>query len=48
VPSEQLATVTVIDVPLAADGVKAQPVAVPALEKSLDAMPLTDSLKVKV
>jgi hypothetical protein len=48
VPSEQLATVTVIEVPLEADGVNTQPVAVPVLEKSLDAILLTDSLKVRV
>jgi hypothetical protein len=48
VPSEQLATVTVIELPLDADGVNTQPVAVPALEKSLDAMPDTLSEKVSV
>ena len=48
VPSEQLATVTVIDVPEAADGVKTQPVAVPVLVKSDEAIPETDSEKVRV
>ena len=48
VPSEQLATVTVIELPEAADGVKVQPVAVPVLVKSAAAIPETDSEKVRV
>ena len=48
VPSEQLSTVTVIVVPLEADGVKVQPVAVPVFEKSPAVIPLTDSEKVRV
>ena len=48
VPSEQLPTVTVITVPLEADGVKVQPVAVPWLEKSPAPMPDTASEKVRV
>jgi hypothetical protein len=48
VPSEQPATVTVIEVPEAADGVKVQPVAVPVLEKSPAVMPETLSEKVRV
>ncbi|MFM8884304.1 MAG: hypothetical protein ACKOH7_05830, partial [Solirubrobacterales bacterium] len=48
VPSPQPEAVTVIEVPLAADGVNVQPVAVPALEKSPEAMPETGSLKVSV
>ena len=48
VPSEQLATVTVIDVPEAADGVNTQPVAVPVLVKSAAAIPETDSEKARV
>ena len=46
--SEQLLTVTVIDVPEAADGLKVQPVAVPVLVKSAAAIPDTDSEKVRV
>ena len=48
VPSEQEATVTVIEDPEAADGVKTQPVAVPVLEKSAVVKPLTDLEKVRV
>ena len=48
VPLEQLATVTVIELPEVADGVKTQPVAVPVLAKSADSIPLTDSEKVSV
>ena len=48
VPSEVQTTVTVIDEPDSALGVKAQPVAVPELLKSPEAMPLTDSLNVNV
>jgi hypothetical protein len=48
VPSEQLAAVTVIELPLEADGVNTHPVAVPVLEKSPAAIPLTDSEKVRV
>ena len=48
VPSEQLSTATVIAVPLEADGVKVQPVAVPWLEKSPEEIPETDSEKVRV
>jgi hypothetical protein len=45
---EQAATVTVKVVPLVADGVSAQPVAVPAFVKSVASIPETDSLKVRV
>jgi hypothetical protein len=48
VPSEQLDAVTVIDVPLADDGLNTHPVAVPAFAKSAAAIPLTDSEKVSV
>ena len=48
VPSEQEATVTVIEDPEAADGVKTQPVAVPVFEKSAAVKPLTDLEKVRV
>jgi hypothetical protein len=48
VPSEQLATVIVIELPLEADGVKVQPVAVPWLEKSPAAIPETLSEKTSV
>ena len=48
VPSEQEATVTVIEDPEAADGVKTQPVAVPVLEKSAEVKPLTVFEKVRV
>jgi len=48
VPSEVHTTLTVIEVPEAADGVNAHPVAVPVLEKSPEAMPLTDSLNASV
>ena len=48
VPSEQEATVTVIDEPEAEEGVKTQPVAVPVLLKSAAANPETASEKVKV
>ena len=46
VPSEQPVTTTFTDVPLAADGAKVQPVAVPALLKSPAAIPDAVSLKV--
>ena len=48
VPSEQEATVTVIEEPEAAEGVNAQPVAVPALEKSDAVNPETVSEKVRI
>ena len=48
VPSEVQTTVTVIDEPDAALGVKAQPVAVPELLKSPETIPLTDSLNASV
>ena len=41
-------TVTLIELPDAALGVKVQPVAVPAFTKSPAAIPLTDSEKVSV
>lgn len=43
VPSEEQVTVTVIEVPDAAEGVKVQPVAVPVFVKSPVPMPETDS-----
>jgi len=48
VPSDAHATVTVMDVPDDADGVNEQPVAVPVLEKSPLAIPLTLSEKFSV
>ena len=48
VPSEQEVSETVIDEPEAAEGVKTQPVAVPALEKSAAVKPETASEKVRV
>ena len=48
VPSEQLATVTVTELPEAADGVNTHPVAVPVLVKSPEAIPDTDSEKARV
>jgi hypothetical protein len=49
VPSEVHVTETVIEVDVdAADGVNTQPVALPRLEKSPDAIPVTDSEKVSV
>jgi hypothetical protein len=48
VPSDVHVTDTVTDVPEVADGVKAQPVAVPVLLKSPAAMPETDSEKLSV
>lgn len=45
VPSLQLVTVTLKEEPAAADGVKTQPVAVPVLEKSVEASPVIASLK---
>ena len=48
VPSEQEETVTVIEEPEAAEGVKTQPVAVPVLEKSAAVRPETDSEKARV
>ena len=47
VPSEQEATVIVIEEPEAAEGVKTQPVAVPALEKSAAVKPEMLSEKVR-
>ena len=47
VPSEQEATVIVIDEPELAEGVNRQPVAVPVLEKSTEVKPLTDLEKVR-
>jgi hypothetical protein len=46
VPSEQEDTVTVIEGPEAAEGVKRQPVAVPVFEKSDEAKPEMASEKV--
>ena len=48
VPAEQEETVTVIEEPEAAEGVKTQPVADPAFEKSADVRPETLSEKVSV
>ena len=48
VPSEQEATVTVIEEPEAAEGVNTQPVAVPALEKSAEVNPETASENVRI
>jgi len=48
VPSEVQTMLKVIDVPDESLGVKVQPVAVPVLLKSPDAMPLTVSLKASV
>ncbi len=48
VPSEQEETVTVIEGPEAAEGVKTQPVAVPVLEKSAEVNPEMASEKVRV
>ena len=48
VPSEQEATVIVIDDPEAAEGVNKQPVAVPVFEKSAAPNPEIASEKVKV
>ena len=48
VPSEQEVSETVIDEPEAAAGVKTQPVAVPALEKSAAVRPETASAKVRL
>jgi hypothetical protein len=49
VPSEVHVTETVIEVDVdAADGVNTQPVALPRLEKSPDAIPVTDSENVSV
>jgi hypothetical protein len=49
VPSEEHVTDTVIDVDVdAADGVNTQPVALPRLEKSPEAIPVTDSENVSV
>jgi hypothetical protein len=47
VPSEQDDAVTVIEEPEAAEGEKEQPEAVPALEKSAEIRPETDSEKVR-
>jgi hypothetical protein len=48
VPSEQEATVILIDDPEAAEGVNTQPVAVPVLEKSAEVKPEMFSEKVRV
>jgi len=48
VPSEQEETVTVIDEPELAEGVKTQPIADPVLLKSAEVIPLTDSEKVRI
>ncbi len=48
VPAEQEATVTVIDDPEEAEGVKTQPVAVPVFEKSAAVNPEMASEKVKL
>ena len=48
VPSEQEVTVTVIDEPEAAEGVKTQPVADPVFEKSAAVNPETTSEKVRI
>jgi hypothetical protein len=48
VPSEQEETVTVIDDPEEAEGVKTHPVAVPAFEKSAEVNPETALEKVRV
>ena len=48
VPAEQEVTETVIEEPELAEGVKTQPVAVPAFEKSAEVKPVTASEKVKV
>jgi hypothetical protein len=48
VPSEQEVAVTVIDEPELADGVKTQPVADPAFEKSAEVKPDTASEKVRI
>jgi hypothetical protein len=48
VPEEQEDTVTVIEEPEAAEGVKTQPVADPVFEKSSDVMPVMLSEKVSV
>ena len=48
VPSEHDETVTVTTVPEAAEGVKTQPVDVPAFEKSAGARPLIAFEKVRV
>ena len=48
VPSEQEVAVTVIDVPEEAEGVKTQPVADPAFEKSAEVKPETASEKVRI
>jgi hypothetical protein len=48
VPSDEHATPTVIVVPDPADGVNTQPVAVPVLEKSPAAIPVTLLLKTSV
>ena len=48
VPSEQDEAVTVTDEPEEAEGVKTQPVAVPAFEKSAEVKPVTASEKARV
>ena len=48
VPSEQEATVTVIEEPEAAEGVNTQPVADPVFEKSDAVNPETTSEKVRI
>ena len=48
VPSEQLLIVTLRDVPTSVPGANVQPVALPVLEKSPAATPVTDSANVSV
>ena len=48
VPSDAHTTTTIIVVPDVADGVKLQPVAVPAFEKSPETMSLINSANVSV
>ena len=48
VPGSHPETVTVLDEPESVPGLKVHPVAVPELEKSPDATPVTDSEKVSV
>ena len=47
-PAEQEATETVTEVPVEAEGVITQPVAVPVFEKSAEVRPLIDSEKLRV
>ena len=48
VPAEQEVTETVTEVPVEAEGVITQPVAVPVFEKSAEVRPLIDSEKLRV